>query len=98
MNQNLLFDAGRSVSALAGFHTTDGVNHVIVGTSSGEVVELWWQGSGSVGSGTLASLGHPVVALAGYQTGEGSCTLSPQPPTATFRNCGGPPATSLASS
>lgn len=71
VNQNRLFEAGHSVSALAGFHTSDGVNHVIVGTSSGQVVELYWQGSGSVRSGSLAELGHAVVALAGYQTGDG---------------------------
>ena len=68
------FSAG--IRAVTGFaddtgSAADDFQHVLVGTDDGLVTEIWWQGSGGPGQGTLSTFGSPIVALAGFYSPDG---------------------------
>ena len=57
--------------AVAGFTSSDGFQHAIAATDDGALTEMYWQGSGQVGSGFLTRFNSQIVGLAGYSSADG---------------------------
>jgi hypothetical protein len=62
------FDSG--VRAVAGY-SDPSYQHAIVGTGDGKVTEIWWQGSGGTGQGTLTQFTSGIVGLAAFYADDG---------------------------
>ena len=71
IGQGVLRHLDPSVRAVAGFTSSDGFQHAIAATDDGALTEMYWQGSGQVGSGFPTRFNSQIVGLAGYSSADG---------------------------
>ena len=70
VGQGVLSHFHSPVQAVAGYADPT-FQHAIVATQDGRVTEIWWQGPGGVGQGTLSTFASSIVSLAGFYSPDG---------------------------